>query len=153
MVTDSKTEARTPELDKLRDATSDAVDSTPDLSSLNFDPDAVQKKAKEFASDVSTRPGFYVKILGYVGGGFIGLTILNAVTTAINAIPLVPDLLELVGLAYTAWFVWRYLLYEDSRAELLEEIDDFLGRAKSKSDTEVGKRSSKKEASSSSSTT
>jgi hypothetical protein len=28
--------------------------------------------------------------------------------------------MELVGLGYTAWFVWRYLLFKSSREELVK---------------------------------
>ena len=38
--------------------------------------------------------------------------------------PLVPKLLELVGLGYTAWFVYRYLLFKSSREELLADIEE-----------------------------
>lgn len=33
----------------------------------------------------------------------------------INALPFVPSLLELVGVVYSAWFVFRYLLYKPDR--------------------------------------
>ena len=32
--------------------------------------------------------------------------------------------MELVGLGYTTWFVYRYLLFKDSRAELSADIDE-----------------------------
>ena len=141
LVPQSKTEAKTPELDKV----SSAIDSTPSISTLDFDPDAFQKKAKEVASDITNRPTFYIKGFGYVGIAFIGLTILNAVNTAVNAIPVLPNLLELVGLGYTGWFVWRFLLYEDSRAELKEKVDELIGKAKrSASGSESSRKSSKK---------
>jgi hypothetical protein len=31
--------------------------------------------------------------------------------------------MELVGLGYSSWFVYRYVLYKDSRAELVEQFD------------------------------
>jgi hypothetical protein len=31
--------------------------------------------------------------------------------------------MELVGLGYSSWFVYRYLLFKESRAELLEDIE------------------------------
>jgi len=34
--------------------------------------------------------------------------------------PQLPKLMELVGLGYTAWFVYRYLLFKDSREELVK---------------------------------
>jgi len=37
--------------------------------------------------------------------------------------PQIPKLFELVGLGYTAWFVYRYLLFKDSREELVKDVD------------------------------
>ena len=46
-----------------------------------------------------------------------------AVLDAINDIPLLSPLLELVGLCYTGWFVYRYLLQASTRGELIQEFD------------------------------
>lgn len=34
-----------------------------------------------------------------------------------------PKVMELVGLGYSTWFVYRYVLYKDSRKELVEQFD------------------------------
>ncbi|KAG2661314.1 hypothetical protein PVAP13_1KG497900 [Panicum virgatum] len=34
-----------------------------------------------------------------------------------------PKIMELVGLGYTGWFVYRYLLFKESRKELAEDIE------------------------------
>ncbi|RCV25872.1 hypothetical protein SETIT_5G200500v2 [Setaria italica] len=39
-----------------------------------------------------------------------------------------PGLLELVGLSYSGWFVYRYLLFQENRKELAEVIDDIKRR-------------------------
>ncbi|XP_018490334.2 protein CURVATURE THYLAKOID 1A, chloroplastic-like [Raphanus sativus] len=41
---------------------------------------------------------------------------------AINSVPMLPKVLELVGLGFTGWFVYRYLLLKSSRKELAEDI-------------------------------
>jgi hypothetical protein len=41
----------------------------------------------------------------------------------VNSIPVLPKVMELVGLGYSSWFVYRYVLYKDSRKELLEQFD------------------------------
>lgn len=84
----------------------------------------------DIVSDVGSRPLFYGKIAGYAVGGLVTITVLRAVVAAVDSLPVLPGALELVGLGYTAWFVWRYVLFKESREELLEEIEDFLGRAK-----------------------
>ncbi|WP_448267231.1 CAAD domain-containing protein [Nostoc sp. DSM 114159] len=53
------------------------------------------------------------------------------VLAAINDIPLLSPLFELVGISYTSWFVFRYLLKASTRQELADEIqslkNQFLG--------------------------
>ena len=41
----------------------------------------------------------------------------------INGIPFLPSFLRIVGIGYTGWFVWRYLLYPSNRTELREKIE------------------------------
>ncbi|MEH1907172.1 MAG: CAAD domain-containing protein [Nostoc sp.] len=45
-----------------------------------------------------------------------------AVLDAINDIPLLSPLFELVGIAYASWFIFRYLLKASTRQELVDEI-------------------------------
>lgn len=46
-----------------------------------------------------------------------------SVLDAIDNIPLLSPILELVGLGYTAWFVTRYLLKASTREELFAEFN------------------------------
>ncbi|CAL5052311.1 unnamed protein product [Urochloa decumbens] len=62
-------------------------------------------------------------VLLYGGGAVVALWLTSVVVGAINAVPLLPKLLELVGLGYTGWFVYRYLLFKDSRKELATDIE------------------------------
>ncbi|MEH2295727.1 CAAD domain-containing protein [Nostoc sp.] len=45
-----------------------------------------------------------------------------ALLDAINGIPLLSPLFELVGIAYASWFIFRYLLKASTRQELVDEI-------------------------------
>ncbi|MEH2256741.1 CAAD domain-containing protein [Nostoc sp.] len=45
-----------------------------------------------------------------------------AVIAAIHDIPLLALLFELVGISYTSWFIFRYLLKASTRQELVDEI-------------------------------
>lgn len=66
--------------------------------------------------------------LGTIGLIFLTLVVLKltlALVDAINDIPLVAPTLELIGLAYTGWFIYRYLLNASSRQELSQEINNF----------------------------
>jgi ABC-type transport system involved in cytochrome bd biosynthesis fused ATPase/permease subunit len=57
--------------------------------------------------------------------------LLIALLDAINDVPLVNPFLELVGIGYATWFVFRYLLKASTRQELVTQIrsiqKEFLG--------------------------
>lgn len=62
-------------------------------------------------------------ILGWALLAMVGLRILSALLDAINDLPLIPILLELIGIAYIVWFVYRYLMKANTRQELVQQID------------------------------
>ncbi|XP_076888905.1 protein CURVATURE THYLAKOID 1A, chloroplastic-like [Bidens hawaiensis] len=62
-------------------------------------------------------------VIIYGGGGIVAIWISSILIGAINAVPLLPKILELVGLGYTGWFVYRYLLFKSSRKELATDIE------------------------------
>lgn len=43
---------------------------------------------------------------------------------AIDKLPFIPSLFELVGITYTAWFTYRNLLFKPDREALLKKIQD-----------------------------
>lgn len=47
------------------------------------------------------------------------LKVALAILGAINEVPLLEPTFEIIGLAYSAWFIYRYLLKAESRSELL----------------------------------
>jgi hypothetical protein len=53
----------------------------------------------------------------------IAVRVTLAILTAINDFPLLSPLFELIGLGYTGWFVYRYLLKESNRQELKSELN------------------------------
>lgn len=46
-----------------------------------------------------------------------------AVVDAVNEIPLLSPIFELVGMGYSIWFVYRYMLRASTRQELWQEIN------------------------------
>jgi hypothetical protein len=66
----------------------------------------------------------------------VGVKVTLAVLDAIDDIPLLSPVLEIIGLVYTAWFIWRYLLKANTRQELSQEIqslkDQVLGNTPKK---------------------
>ncbi|MCP2730798.1 CAAD domain-containing protein [Limnofasciculus baicalensis] len=82
--------------------------------------------------------GFYYEyqsvliLIGLVVGGGISVYLTLAILDAINDIPLLAPIFELVGVGYTIWFIARYLWKAESRKELGEEFnslkDQLLGK-------------------------
>ncbi|CAL5054533.1 unnamed protein product [Urochloa decumbens] len=62
-------------------------------------------------------------VLTYAGGAVVALWLTPVIVGAINSVPLLPKIMELVGLGYTGWFVYRYLLFKESRKELADDIE------------------------------
>jgi len=59
---------------------------------------------------------------------FITVKVTFAVLGAINGIPLLSPIFELVGLGYTGWFIYRYLLRASTREELISEFNTLKGQ-------------------------
>jgi hypothetical protein len=56
---------------------------------------------------------------------FFGATCLGPKSTYV--IPL-PKVMELIGLGYTGWFAYRYLLFKSNRKELVSEIEELKSK-------------------------
>ncbi|KAI7982034.1 hypothetical protein LOK49_Contig1G00014 [Camellia lanceoleosa] len=59
----------------------------------------------------------------YGGGAIFAIWLSSVIVDSINSVPLLPKIMELVGLGYTGRFVYRYLLFKSSRKELADEIE------------------------------
>lgn len=79
-------------------------------------------KAKWDATENKTTVGIYA------GGALVALWFSSTIVGAINSVPLLPKIMELIGLGYTGWFVYRYLLFKSSRKELVEDIETLKGK-------------------------
>ncbi|KAJ7943713.1 Protein CURVATURE THYLAKOID 1D, chloroplastic [Quillaja saponaria] len=62
-------------------------------------------------------------VLLYGGSALVAVWLTSAVVSAIDSIPLFPKLMEVVGLGYTFWFTSRYLIFKESRDELIAKIE------------------------------
>lgn len=67
---------------------------------------------------------------------FVALRVVLAMLAAVNDIPLVSPIFELIGIGYTGWFVFRYLLKAPTRKELAAEIESFKRQITGKNTTE-----------------
>ncbi|XVF80167.1 hypothetical protein PTKIN_Ptkin15bG0049400 [Pterospermum kingtungense] len=63
-------------------------------------------------------------VLLYGGGAIVAVWLSSILVSAINSVPLLPKIMELVGLGYTGWFVYRYLLFKSRRQELATDIEE-----------------------------
>jgi hypothetical protein len=62
--------------------------------------------------------------LGLVFGAIVSVKLTLALLSALNEIPLVEPILELVGLGYFAWFVTRFMLKSEKRQEFYSKFAD-----------------------------
>lgn len=53
------------------------------------------------------------------------LTLLGAILKVATSIPVLSPLFELVGIVYTVWFVYRYLLTASQRQEFSQKVSKF----------------------------
>lgn len=95
------------------------------VSSLLGDlPDYVSQFFKQYRRPIVT--------VGLIVAAIVAVKIVLALLDAINDLPLLAPTFELIGLFYTGWFLYRYLLKASNRQELLEDItairDQVLGK-------------------------
>lgn len=64
------------------------------------------------------------QVVIYAVGAVAALWLSSTVVGSINRIPLLPRIFELIGLGYSSWFTYRYLLFKSNRQELIKEVED-----------------------------
>ena len=60
--------------------------------------------------------------VGIIVGAIVAVKVVLAILDALNDIPLVAPTFELIGIGYSSWFIYRYLLKASTRQELTSEI-------------------------------
>ncbi len=61
-------------------------------------------------------------VIGVIVASIISLKVLLGIIDELNDIPLLAPTFELIGIGYTGWFVYRYLLRSSNRQQLGQEI-------------------------------
>jgi hypothetical protein len=61
--------------------------------------------------------------VGLVVAAIIAVKLTLAVLDSVNDIPLLAPVFELIGLGYSAWFIYRYLLKASNRQELVNDFN------------------------------
>ncbi|KAL6655420.1 hypothetical protein ACP70R_006246 [Stipagrostis hirtigluma subsp. patula] len=70
----------------------------------------------EFDSDKS-----YTALV-YGTSAVVAIWISSIVVSALDSVPLVPQVMEVVGLGFTIWFTSRYLIFKENRDELITRV-------------------------------
>jgi len=91
------------------------------------------KYGQEVSNFLGTLPEYLVGLLdkykqplltlGLIVTAGVAVKVILAVLDSLNDIPLVAPTFELIGIGYSGWFVYRYLLKASTREELTSEID------------------------------
>ncbi len=63
--------------------------------------------------------------IGLILAAIVALRLIIGVLDALNDIPLLGSTFELIGICYTVWFVYRYLLTAESRQEMARQFENF----------------------------
>ena len=80
--------------------------------------------APEYVVDTFNEYKRPLTVIGLVSGVLIAIKLMFAILSAINDIPVLAPTMELIGLIYTGWFIYRYLLKANNRSELLSSLDN-----------------------------
>ncbi|MEG4224581.1 glutamate--tRNA ligase [Microcoleus sp. N9_B2] len=95
-------------------------------------PSQVQQIKEQIISILSEFPAyigsFYeqykspLTVVGVIIASIVSLKVLLGIVDELNDIPLLAPTFELIGIGYTGWFVYRYLLRSSNRQQLGQEI-------------------------------
>ncbi|KAM7480467.1 hypothetical protein LguiA_028680 [Lonicera macranthoides] len=82
--------------------------------------------------NVWDKPEDRVALIGLGFASIVALWASSNLITAIDKLPLIPSVLEFVGILFSSWFIYRYLLFKPDRDELFQtvnkSISDILGQ-------------------------
>ncbi|MDE5100736.1 MAG: CAAD domain-containing protein [Trichodesmium sp. St16_bin4-tuft] len=65
-----------------------------------------------------------LKLFGWLALVILTFTFIAVVIEALDGIPILSIIFELIGVIYLVWFVYRYLLKRSNRQELLDKIEN-----------------------------
>lgn len=88
--------------------------------------DAASATARAIMDDVAANPEYYLNVSGVLLGLTLSFVVLSATVVALDSLPVVPDLLRMVGLVYIFWFLAKFLFNSSERARLGAEVQEFV---------------------------
>ncbi|CAF1710174.1 hypothetical protein HID58_056387 [Brassica napus] len=111
--------------DKEDNFTSDVVaDKEKNFTSEAQAEDEQTQASLEFLNDIKLDSDNTYSIVLYGFGSVLAIYLTSAIVGSLESVPLLPKLMEVVGLGYTLWFTTRYLLFKSNREELKTKISE-----------------------------
>jgi CAAD domains of cyanobacterial aminoacyl-tRNA synthetase len=71
----------------------------------------------------NNKQGLFTLVL--ILSAFVTVKVVIALLDAVNGVPLLQPLFELIGIFYAIWFTFRYLLKYENRQELSQKFNSF----------------------------
>ncbi|KAH0659143.1 hypothetical protein KY289_027891 [Solanum tuberosum] len=82
--------------------------------------------------NVWDNPEDRIAVIGLGIAAIVGFWASSNFVAAIDSLPLIPGVFEFIGILFSSWFVYRYLLFKPNRQELFQginkSISDILGQ-------------------------
>ncbi|KAF8092134.1 hypothetical protein N665_0423s0019 [Sinapis alba] len=97
---------------------------TSDVVTSEAQAEEEQTQVLEFLNDIKLDSDNTYSILLYGFGAILAIYLTSAIVGSLESVPLLPKLMEVVGLGYTLWFTTRYLLFKSNREELKTKISE-----------------------------
>ncbi|MEO0539552.1 MAG: CAAD domain-containing protein [Cyanobacteria bacterium P01_A01_bin.105] len=109
--------------------TSESLDQVKQIASQVF---GVLGDAPDYVVSIFGEYKRPITVIGLVLGSLVLLKLTFAILDAINDIPVLSPTFELIGIVYSGWFVYRYLIKAEKRTELVATLnsakDQIIGR-------------------------
>ena len=135
MSADLKSEATVPEPDESTmgtDVNAQTSDANQQLQEIWGKVSGVLGNLPDYVTDFFKEYQRPLITVGLILGAVVSVKLLLAILGAVNEIPLLSPTFEVVGLGYSGWFVYRFLLRDANRQELMGNLvslrDQILGK-------------------------
>ncbi|MQL81217.1 hypothetical protein Taro_013669 [Colocasia esculenta] len=96
------------------------------------DPNSLSESIVKYVQEAWGKSENQIALVGFGFAAIAALWASSNLVSAIDKLPVVPTVLEFIGILFSWWFVYRYLLFKPDREELLKNvkssISDILGR-------------------------
>jgi len=132
MTSTNKPEPLTPETTETQPESS-FISETPAAQQSGIQWDAIKEQIVSILSDFPEFVGkFYqeykqpITVIGLIVATVITLKVVLGLVDVINDIPLLSPSFQLIGVAYSAWFIYRYLLRATTRQELSQNVQNLI---------------------------